>query len=295
MSQLINQHSFGLTIFRVLICLIIIKNLCFYLPLSEYFFGANAISQYESYIEQMNFYGMRYLTYPFNIPYLTKLYLILMIILTSMYMLAIGGRFVGIIVFLGIIVLKIRNGFILDGSDNVIQVVFPFLVLADNLQHFRYFKLGGGKTGNLFFEISVVATYALMIQVCFVYLFTGLAKHQGELWQNGTAIYYTMRVRDFMATNWNIPLTENHYFVVLSTYFTMLLELAFPFLIWFKKTKYYIMIGGVLLHVGIWIFMRIDNFSWVMISTYFIFIANSEYKYVLQNIKDHRLTKFICN
>ena len=140
MKELVNNHSFGLTIFRVLICFIIIKNMCFYIPLDEDFFGANGISPYESYVEQMNFYGMKYLTYPFNIPVLSKVYLIAMVILTTMYMLAIGGRFTGIIVLLGIIILKIRNGFILDGSDNVTQVTFPFLVLADNLQYFRYFK-----------------------------------------------------------------------------------------------------------------------------------------------------------
>ena len=134
-----------------------------------------------------------------------------------------------------------------------------------------------------------------MIQVCFVYLFTGLAKHEGELWRNGTAVYYTMRVKDFMATRWNIPLTENHYFVVLSTYFTMFLEMAFPFLIWFRKTKYYIMIGGIILHVGIWVFMRIDNFSWVMLATYFIFITNSEYLYAFEKIKNHKVKKIIEN
>lgn len=116
-----------------------------------------------------------------------------------------------------------------------------------------------------------------MIQVCFVYLFTGLAKHEGELWRNGTAVYYTMRVRDFMATNWNIPLTTNHYFVVILTYFTMFWELAFPFLVWFKKTKFWIFLGGIFLHIGIWFFMRIDNFSWVMLATYFVFITNEEF------------------
>ncbi|MDO4229874.1 MAG: DCC1-like thiol-disulfide oxidoreductase family protein, partial [Capnocytophaga sp.] len=55
-------------------------------------------------------------------------------------------------------------------------------------------------------------------------------------------------------------------------------EIAFPFLVWFKQTKFWIFLGGVFLHIGIWIFMRIDNFSWVMLSTYFVFITNEEFR-----------------
>ena len=126
-------------------------------------------------------------------------------------------------------------------------------------------------------ELSYVSFIALLVQVCFVYFFTGLAKIQGDLWLNGTAVYYVMRVDEFRHTSFNIPLTENHYFVVFSTYLTWLWELSFIFLVWFKKTKFYILIIGCLLHIGIWIFMRIDNFSLIMIGTYFMFVTNNEY------------------
>lgn len=223
--------------------------------------------------------------------------MILIIILAISYLFAFGGRIVGVILFLLIINLKIRNGFILDGSDNVIQVVFPFLILSDNLKRFRFFETNLIAT-NFSKLISSIFVFGIMIQVCFVYLFKALAKLQGELWLNGTAIYYTMRVKDFMATDWNIPLTENHYFVVLGTYFTIFWELAFPFLIWFRKTKYYILFFGVVLHVGIWIFMRIDNFSWVMISTYFVFISDEEYSNIYNKIFKNKLIIYIdgwCN
>ncbi|MDO4230411.1 MAG: hypothetical protein Q4C98_11405, partial [Capnocytophaga sp.] len=195
--------------------------MCFYLPLAEEYFGLEAIFPYENYINQMNFYGLKYLTYPFHRPYFSFIFILWIVFLATLYMLAIGGRIMGVLLYCSIIILKIRNGFILDGSDNVIQVILPFLVLADNLEHFRYSKKKQDILSNFISKYSLIFTYAIMIQVCFVYLFTGLAKHEGELWRNGTAVYYTMRVRDFMATDWNIPLTTNHYFVVILTYFTM--------------------------------------------------------------------------
>lgn len=286
------MHQRGLTIFRVIICLIVIKNMCFYLPMADELFGAHSIFPFESYIVLMDYYGLHYLTYSFNTLFLPQLYLLAVIVFATTYMLGIGGRIMGVLLYLSIIILKIRNGFILDGSDNVIQVTLPFLILADNLSYFRLFKIE--TTGKSFLnKISSIPSYGLMIQICFVYFFTGLAKLQGELWLNGTAIYYTMRVSDFMATSWNIALTENHYFVVIGTYFTVLFEMAFPFLIWFKQSKFYIIFGGILLHVGIWIFMRIDNFSWVMITSYFVFITDKEYEAIWTWLKSNRLYIFI--
>lgn len=104
-----------------------------------------------------------------------------------------------------------------------------------------------------------------------------------------------MRVDEFRATEWNIPLTENPYFVVLATYFTIFFELAFAFLVWFKRTKFFILLMGVLLDIGIWVFMRIDNFSWIMIGTYFLFITDTEYLKFQNWLTHERLTIFYDN
>ena len=97
------------------------------------------------------------------------------------------------------------------------------------------------------------------------------------MWLNGMATYHTMRGEEFRQTTWNIPLTSNHYFVVLSTYFTVIGELSFAFLVWFRKTRLLVLVCGAALHVGIRFFMRIGNFSWIMIGSYFAFVTNQEY------------------
>ncbi|HYG00884.1 MAG TPA: HTTM domain-containing protein [Chryseosolibacter sp.] len=278
------SYGIGLTFFRVFICFIIIKNMCFYLPMADMLFGSHAIFPMQSYMQLMHGYGLGAFIYPFHLPYAPQLCVMLTLVAATCYMLAIGGRWMGLAVFALIMLLKIRNGFVLDGSDNVIQVSLPLLILADNLRHFRFFEIDRPDKPNLMTVIASVAGVALMIQIAFVYFFTSLAKLQGDLWLNGTAVYYTMRVRDFMATPFNITLTESHYFVVLSTYFTLLWEMSFPFLVWFRQTKFYILFFGVLLHLGIWVFMRIDNFSWVMMSSYFIFVTDEEYRSFYQFI-----------
>ena len=287
------SYSFGLSLLRVIISIIIIKNIVLYIPISEELFGKNSFYKYETYSFWMDYYSISFLKYPFYLPNFSLLFLVSMLIVTFIFMFSIRGILFGIILYVMIIVLKIRNGFILDGSDNVIQVIFPFLLLSDSFKHFSYKNKSDITYNTIIKYIHKYFHIAILIQVCFVYFFTGYAKAQGELWNNGTAIYYTMRVQDFMALDINLKLTENLYFVVTGTYLTLFWELSFAFLVWFSRTKYYILLLGVFIHLGIFIFMRIDNFSWVMISTYLVFISNREYVKFFIFIKSfkHKLTK----
>ena len=45
--------------------------------------------------------------------------------------------------------------------------------------------------------IGNVAWLALVAQVCILYCTSGLAKVQGRLWQEGTAVYYVLRSAEF--------------------------------------------------------------------------------------------------
>lgn len=266
-----NSYSTGLYYYRVILSFLIIKNVIFYFPMANELFGSNAIMPMNVYKLEMNLYLPNSLVYPFQYPYAPHLLLLITFFAATMFLFGIWRFISGFLLYYCIMMFKIRNGFILDGSDNVMQVTLPLLIIAESFQdkfiiESRYFnRLRNYTNADIFLG-------ALKLQVCFVYFFTAFAKMQGDLWLNGTAIYYTMRVKEFIATSWNIPLTENHYFVVLGTYFTILFEIAFPFLIWFKRTKYWVIAAGILLHIGIWVFMRIDNFSWIMIGTYSIFI-----------------------
>src|SRR3989338_5867974 len=53
---------------------------------------------------------------------------------------------------------------------------------------------------------------------------------------------------------------------IIATYATLLIEFLFPMLVWFKPTKKYMLIGGVMLNLGILILSNIKFFfSLIMI------------------------------
>ncbi len=287
------DYTLGLSIFRIILSLIVIKNCIFYLPIADELFGPNAIVSLGSYISLSKVFSLPVL--PFDVPFFPHILLISTIIFASAFMAGFFPRISGIILFLHLFILQMRNGFVLDGSDNIIAVTLPFLLLTNSFRHYSSpkSKIFATATLNIFpesikFFFKCVALFGLlgfMLQIGYVYFFTALHKLQGETWLNGTAVYYTMRVDEFRATDWNIFLTKNHYFVVLSTYFTVFWELSFIFLIWFRQTSYIILILGFMLHVGIFIFMRIDNFSTIMIASYLVFIPNKDYYWIGEQLK----------
>ena len=279
-------HTIGLSVFRLVLTAIVLRNAFAYLPLADELFGPNAIAPYSGYLSAFGDRWYSVLYYPFEVPGAAQVFLCALIGVAFLHLLAVGGRVTGLVMLAMLTILRFRNGLILDGSDNVIQVTLPFLLLAPSYRHFGYKTLWPAPVQRLidrasrmtpFQMILACAAVALMVQVSYIYFFTALSKAQGTLWQNGTAVFYTMRVDEFRATEWNIPLTQNHYFVVFATYSTLVVEFAFPFLVWFRKTRPLMLLAGVGLHVGIWYFMRIDNFSWIMIGSYTAFLTNAEY------------------
>lgn len=302
------NRSVGLSALRAVIGFIIVKKAIFLLPMAEQMFGHSAIAPMPDYLASLKYFQVPALYFPYEMPYGPQLYLLLAIVFGLLFVFGELSVFSGAVLYYLVMAGKMRNGFILDGSDNVIDVILPFIILADSYKYFRLELFGkikwpaSGLLGHfrphalqLRRVVHEVALIGLLVQVCYVYFFTAIAKLQGDLWLNGTAVYYTMRVEEFRATDWNIPLTSNHYFVVLATYFTLFWEIAFAFLIWFRQSKFWVILGGVMLHGGIWMFMRIDDFSWVMMATYLAFVTNAEYKAIYAHLSRPRLTVLFDN
>lgn len=88
--------------------------------------------------------------------------------------------------------------------------------------------------------ISKYFTYAIMIQICFIYFFAGLHKLQGEVWVDGTALYYILNSNDFSPTILNQFITKSLVVVKFLTWFTIFFQLTFPILIWIPKLRKHI-------------------------------------------------------
>jgi len=188
------------------------------------------------------------------------------------------GRWVtGLALFIMVDLLQKMNMSVINGGDKMAKLILLYLVIADSYQYFAWQnkkKEANEKKKKLRNLLSNLAALSIMLQLCVAYFATGLAKLYDPLWQQGEAVYYAFSMERFMGTPFNQYLVQNKWLVIAATYFVLLFEIGFPVLIWIKKLRAPLLIAGVLMHVGIYIFLMIYGFQIVFLLIYGLFLPN---------------------
>lgn len=272
----------GLSIARVLISLIIIKDLLIYLFNYKTLFGSRSIENFGFFVKILKLYHIGFIEPLFRSDPIVLAFLGVCLGTSVLLFLGIFNKPAGIILLAGLILIKFRNIYIMDGGDNLILILLPYIALGESDPLIKVRSLTEqGSLKNIGQNLALLMPLGIICQVCIVYFFAGLIKINGPLWKEGTALYYVMRVDDFRWTPVNIFLTKSSFFVKGLTYLTILWELTFPLWLMNRITKYIVLVVGFFMHIGIVFFMHIDNYSFVMISVYFVFLTDQEY----ENIK----------
>jgi len=107
----------------------------------------------------------------------------------------------------------------------------------------------------------------LQLQLCVVYFFAGFGKMVGANWWDGNALWAVINVYsvDFIKDNAEIFLDWSLIIKALSIG-TILLELLYPILIFYKRTRKIALFSVIAMHLGIGIVIGLYTFSVVMIS-----------------------------
>ncbi|MGW8956280.1 DCC1-like thiol-disulfide oxidoreductase family protein [Paenibacillus sp. NPDC055715] len=108
----------------------------------------------------------------------------------------------------------------------------------------------------------------------------------GEMWQNGTALYYISQVREFSRPI--LGYIVNHYvgLTILFTYLSIIIKIAFPFAVINKRLKPFVVAAMILFHAGIGIGMGLLTFSLIMIVMELLLFTDQEYKKLYRFIKN---------
>lgn len=253
-----NHSSFYLSFFRVIICLLLIKQVFQIFPLLSLAYtennllagGSTSIIEFinlDSQILRDHIHGYMYV------------YLFCIIL----YLFGIGKNFTAFIVFLMTDILQKLNPYLLNGGDNILKFLLLYMVFANSFTYFSLSKTkGNNRYSNMLSNLSVLS---ICLHVCLIYFLSALHKTNATVWFHGVATYYTFQLERFSGTDFNSVLAKNNLFVVISTYFTLLLELYYPALVWFKKTRTVVILGMISIHVGIAIFMMLYDFQFIFI------------------------------
>ncbi|MFF1557970.1 HTTM domain-containing protein [Streptomyces sp. NPDC058279] len=163
-----------------------------------------------------------------------------------------------------------RFGALWAAAFGVLWVVAGVWWLAE-----RYAPEGEGRAvldvlANLLHNAGMLV---IMAEVCLIYATAGWYKIQGSRWQDGTALYYPLGL-DYFAP-WpglSALLAGSGTVVMLLTYGTVVVQVAFPFTLFNRRIKNVLLGLMMLEHVGIAVVLGLPFFSLAMIAADAVFL-----------------------
>ncbi|MCW3464592.1 hypothetical protein [Chitinophaga nivalis] len=276
-----NTRSIYLSILRVALCLWLLKELTINWTSLELLYGTHSflVAQNDILLTSIGV----------NIQYLREHYFVLIILYTTLvilYLLGIGRNLTAIFVFLLVELFQRMNNINLNGGDNLLKFMLLYLSFANTFQYLVLFNSHKVKKDPAVCNmLTNLAAYSIMFHLCLAYFISGISKAHADVWYNGVATYYTFSLERFKGTSYNEAIVSNGWIVLITTYATLLFELYFPVLIWVRKLRIPLIIVGICLHMGIYIFMMIYGFQIIFILTYGLFFTNEEYSKLFAFVK----------
>lgn len=173
-----------------------------------------------------------------------------------------------------------RNPYLMDGGDNLLELVAFYMIFADCGARLSLDALARRRRAPNAWSAMLhnYAALAIMLQLCLLYFTSGFFKAQGHVWQDGTAIYYILRSAEFNLSALGALFWRNAAVVTTLTWGTVIFELAWPFLIWGRRSRFAMVGGAVLLHAMIGYLMGLAWFSFIMIVVQAMAIDDSQYR-----------------
>ncbi|MGW6061133.1 HTTM domain-containing protein [Streptomyces sp. NPDC055189] len=125
------------------------------------------------------------------------------------------------------------------------------------------------------------ALLVIMVEACLIYATAGWYKIQGSRWQDGTAIYYPLRLDYFSPWPALSDLLASHgLMVMLVTYGTVAVQVAFPFTLFNRRVKNVLLAAMICEHAVIAVILGLPFFSLAMIAADAVFLPTSFLKRV---------------
>lgn len=212
--------------------------------------------------------------------YVTVFYLLTMLF-AALFTLGWHTRIVGVLALVGHVALIEQNPLISDQGDNLLRIGMIWLFLMHSSEVWSLdARRRRGPILPLWFTNGLhnLALCGLAFQIVAIYTAAALFKLQGELWRDGTALYYPLQLPAYRP----FPLLSdllvgNSLILAVATYSAIGMQLLFPPMLLNKITRRIALAFVILLHVSIGVLMALPWFSLSMVAFDAIFVSTATY------------------
>lgn len=276
-----NNYAFYLAFFRIFLCVLLLRNI---IVSWKY---VNVLYRGTSFFEPdtsalLNMLSVNEAWLRNGINYFLLAYIVFIIL----YFFGIGKHATALMVFFLFEINQRLCYVTLNGGDNLLKFIVLYMVFADSYQYFSIKPLQFKR--NSWRELSNLTTnlagLSVCLHLCLVYFISAFHKVHADVWFNGIATYYTLSLERFRGTPLNLMLAKNGLFVTISTYMTVMTEMFFPVLVWFRQTRRVVIVAAAFLHAGIFVFMMLYDFQLTFLATLGFFITEKEWETIRTRI-----------
>lgn len=194
-------------------------------------------------------------------------------------------RFITPLLFVFYTAINAQNTPISDGGNYFIRIMLIYLIFADLSKRWsldsrrrtrKYGATSEEHESEIITALHNIALCLVVAQLCIVYFEAGMYKVPGTLWENGTAVYYPLQSEAYGVFPWlSDVLTHNSWLVTLATYGTVIIQIAFPFLLFHRITRRIALILVLGMHLGIAVIMGLPFFSGIMASADAVLVSSA--------------------
>jgi hypothetical protein len=269
-----------LAITRIFLGLALLTDqLCQYLPYFEELWGPEGVGA-RGVLDESSLSLWRWTVLLFTTENRTLLYLAfgVWVTLTVLFIVGWHTRTVNVLLWFVTLCFINRNLLLRTYADSVLMAGLFLLMFAQSGRAFALDALHRPRqTGPPTAEAWPLRL--LQIQLCIIYLSTGLAKLGGEeealtgTWWYGTSIHYTLNCTTMSRWSYaQLPLPL--WVTAPATYLSLGWEVFFPLLVLWRRTRKWALWFGVLFHLGIWLTIEVGWFSFYMLALYGVWIPD---------------------
>ncbi|MEM7479271.1 MAG: HTTM domain-containing protein [Planctomycetota bacterium] len=184
----------------------------------------------------------------------------------------------------------------LFGLDQIVVMLAMYLMLANSgavwSMDRRLFSASKSASGDPRWWIALskrtvnnnIATRLIQIHLCVIYLFGGLGKMRGEMWYEGSAMWFTIVNYEYQSLDltW---IGKSPMLIATLSATTIFWETFYCALVWPKLTRPLVLATAFFVHAGIAIGLGMVTFGVIMIVANFAFIDPAVFRHLFERSK----------
>ena len=278
-------NSRPLSLFRIGFALVLLRDALLHLPIATVFYSDQGVVPRSALAPLLD--GV----YPWRLslmaglgePWQATLFFSLWAGVALCLLLGVGTRFAAAINYLFVLSIYWRNPFITSGADDILRVLSFWIIFIPLNHHLSLDNLYRQRRGLTTPHTTLALPVRLaQLQIALIYLMAGLFKLLGDQWTEGTAMFFVLQLDSLLLPSgqWLAEHAPDGLLHLL-TYGVVLLELAFPVLVFIPFPQPLLRRVALALvfamHLGIALVMRkpLLDFWLVLGVSYLLFAAQS--------------------